>query len=135
MLWAEDGTGPDDSDPPYEGCSWKIVVLHRVAGDEGACSSQTCLAVHSDSSLLALGQVDKFVDNIHGGNGAIGEVEFVVFDVALDELGRIVGFVIEADDVSNSKFLEDRDVVFGCKGSVLNNEGDYSILIGLFIGR
>ena len=58
----------------------------------------------------------------------------MVFDVALDELGGIVCFVIEADDVSDSKFLEDGDVIFGGKGSVLNKGGCYSVFVSLFIG-
>ena len=74
------------------------------------------------------------MDDIHGGDGTIGKVEFMVFDVALDELGGIVCFVIEADDVSDSKFLEDGDVIFGGKGSVLN-KGEVTPYLSVYLSE
>ena len=134
LLGAEDGAGSDNSDPSYEGRSWKIVMLHRIAGDEGAGSSQTRLAMYSDGSLLVLCQVDKFMHDVHGGDRAVGKIEFVVFDVSLDELGGVVGFVIEADYVADSEFFEDGGVVFGGEGSVLN-EGEVTPYLSVYLSE
>lgn len=94
MLWAQNGPWPGYADPSDELGSWEVIVLHGVASDERASSSQTGLAVHCQCSLCTLGIVQEALDDFEGGHAAIGEVEFLVVDIILDEVVGVVGFVI-----------------------------------------
>ena len=61
--------------------------------------------------------------DIQGRNTTIGEVEFLMFDSIFYKVICVISFVIETDYSRHSKFLEDRDVICGCEGSILSNVG------------
>lgn len=63
------------------------------------------------------------MDDFDGGNAAIGKVEFDVVDSLLDEVGRLVGLVVETHHCTDLQFFEDGDVVVGSKGAVLRGVG------------
>lgn len=70
-------------------------MLHGVASNQCACSSQAGLAVHCQCSLGTLSILQEVLYDFEGGHAAIGEVEFLMADTILDEVVGVVGFVIE----------------------------------------
>lgn len=77
-------------------------MLHGIAGNKGAGPAEASLAVDGDGTLFVFGEGDELVDDIDGGDAAVGEVEFLVLDAILDEIVGVVGFVIEPDHSSDS---------------------------------
>jgi len=57
LLWSENRAWSCNSDPSDEGFGVDLVVLHSEEADEGACSSESCLAVDADCSGVWLGKV------------------------------------------------------------------------------
>ena len=48
----------------------------------------------------------------------------------------IIGFIVEPDDHGDSKFLEDRNIIFGRKEFILGKKNEYPIFVnGFIIGR
>lgn len=74
LLWAQNRPRPGYAYPPYELCSWEVVVLHGVASDECTRSSQSGLAVNGQSSLCTFGIVQEVLYDFEGGHTAIREV-------------------------------------------------------------
>lgn len=95
-------------------------MLHGVAGDQSASSSQACLAVDGKSAVVFLCDLKKFIDDFHGRHATIGKVQLMMADAILDEVIGLVGFVIQPNHSLCSEFLEDRRVVLRSEGSILS---------------
>lgn len=124
LLRAEDRAGPGDSDPADELSGWKVVVFHGVAGDQGACSSQACLAVDGQRAVGLLRNLQEFIDDLHGGNAAVRKVQLMMPDSILDEVVGLVGLVVEPHHSLRAQFLEDWRVVLRRERPILPNSDD-----------
>lgn len=123
LLRAQDGARPGDPDPADELCGGEAVVLHGVAGDQGAGSSQPGLAVDGEGAVGLLGQLKKLSNDFHRRHAAIGKVQLMVADAVLDEVIGLVGLVVEPHHGLGAQFLEDRRVVLRREGPVLSKKG------------
>ena len=97
-----------------------MVVLNGITGNQSACPSQSRLAVHCHCTRLSLDYPQKFLDNFLRRTGAIGEIELIVPNSRIFELGRVVGLVVEPHHSSHAQFFEYRHIVLWRKKHVLN---------------
>ena len=70
--------------------------------------------------------MQKLVDDLARGAGAIGEVEFGVLDSVLDEAAAVVLLVIQTDDKADVATLENGHVVLGSEAGEAESVGEFS---------
>lgn len=63
LLWAEDRARPRDPDPADEGFGRDLVMFHCPEADQGACATETSLAVDCDCAGLFYGEM--LVSDLH----------------------------------------------------------------------
>ena len=85
LLWPKDGARSSNSNPANEGLSWDLEVLHCPKANECSCSSESSLAMNSNSSMVGLSEmvlndVEELVDDSVRGSRAIHKEEVVVGD-------------------------------------------------------
>ena len=83
-------------------------MLHRIAGNKGASSAQSSLAMYSEGIFFFFSKVYKRLDDILTGGGAINEIKvLVLYSISYEFIFFISNFV-ESDDHADFPFLEDR---------------------------
>jgi hypothetical protein len=102
LLGPQDRPGPDDADPTDEAGSWEVVMFHGVASDERACPPEASLAMDRDGSFLIFCQGYKFMNDVHGGDAAICEIQILVFDAVFYKVICVVSLVVETNHSGHS---------------------------------
>ena len=90
------------------------MVLHEVAGDESACSTETGLAVDGNSTLCTLAYVEEGIEDRVGWRTPVVEEEIVVVESGSGEPLASVELLVEANDGCDSMTGEVIEVVLGC---------------------
>lgn len=93
-------------------------MLHTIESDKGACSSKSSLAVDSNSSLLLFSSLQKFVDDIIWRWCSVQEVQVQVVYSLFYKLLALILWLIQSDNQSNAKFLENGHIVIWGKTAV-----------------
>lgn len=55
-----------------------------------------------DGSFLTFCQGQKILNNFHGRDAAVSEIQFLVLDSIFDEVIGVVGFIVEPYDCGDS---------------------------------
>ena len=112
LLRAENRAWASDPNPPDKECCRELVVLHGVAPDERACSSQSSFAVDGQDARVPLTHLQEFVhDEIRRGR-AVNEEHISMIDSILREFSSVVLSLIQADNVRDSEVAEDLQIIF-----------------------
>ena len=94
-------------------------MLHGVETDQGACATETSLAVDGDCAGLGVGEVGlarrhELVHDCLGWCRTISEDHVFVVNVLVQERLTIVLGFVEANNFVDSEVLEDVDVAGSC---------------------
>jgi hypothetical protein len=87
-------------------------MLHGVASDQRACSSESSFAVHSYATGLIFTDSQKFIYNFVGRSASVDEKEVCMLNAVLQEPVFVVFNIIKSNDVSYAKVLENLNVIF-----------------------
>jgi hypothetical protein len=93
-------------------------MLHCINTNQGACASETCLAMNSDCTSVWVREMlftplNELVDDILGRHRAINKKEILMFDPILSKGSRVVLMVIQTDNLRYFEMLENIDVTCG----------------------
>ena len=102
LLRTKNRARSDDSDPSYESCSRKIVMLHRIAGNKSTSSSKSSFAVNSNGTFFSFSNIQKFMHNIHWRDRTISEIEFLMLDSILDKIIAVISLIVEPNNSRDS---------------------------------
>mmetsp|Transcript_31788 Transcript_31788/g.73952 ORF Transcript_31788/g.73952 Transcript_31788/m.73952 type:complete len:440 (+) Transcript_31788:294-1613(+) len=109
--------GPYYPKPRDGGPARESVVSHHVKGNKSPCSPQTSLAVDSYEALFLVADVEKRLDNLGGGEGAVVKVEVVKVEAALLKRALVVGVgLVEPHYCCNVEVMEHMNILIGLKG-------------------
>ena len=90
-------------------------MLHCIAGDQRASSSQTGLAMNSNTTLLSFDHIEELVHDFEAGSCSVSEKHIFVFDTIFGKTRSFICFVVESDNHGNSQLLKNGNVVLGAE--------------------
>jgi len=111
LLRAKDGAGTRDTDPANEGGGRESEVLHAIESDQGACASQSRLAMDSNGAALVFRRSQELRYNIIRGSSAISEKEVEMLNTLLSKFALLVLRLVKANNECHTKSLPDGYVV------------------------